>query len=117
MSRKRFFGVVLGALLLLWLWSVWMLPDSDIVLTPADFDLQLSRQDVSEDLEFLLRTIEQVHLDPYHNLSADEFRRDLSRIEAGIDQPMTRRDLYVELAPVVARLNDGHTNVKLLGSV
>ena len=114
MSRKRLFGSVLGVLLLWWAWSLWMLPDSHIVLTPADFDRLPSKQDVSEDLEFLPRTIEQVHLDPYHNLSADEFRRDLSRIEAGIDQPMTRRGLFVELAPAVARLNDGHTNVKIL---
>jgi len=80
---------------------------------PEDLTRQLAPQELLEDIDVLVRTIEEVHIDPYARTSAADFHRAIAELRDGIREPRGRRTLYGMLAPVVAALGDGHTSVRL----
>jgi tetratricopeptide (TPR) repeat protein len=67
-----------------------------------------------EDLEFLVRTIEEVHPNPYFRRSADSFRADVDRLKQ--DMPgLSPDEIIIRMMQLVASLQDGHTNLEPTG--
>lgn len=64
---------------------------------------------LKEDLDFLFKTIEQVHPNMYAYTSKEEFEPMRHELYRQIKRPMSQLDFYKLLAPVVASLKDGHT--------
>ncbi|GAH36907.1 unnamed protein product, partial [marine sediment metagenome] len=63
------------------------------------------------DLDFLFKTVEEVHPNMYAYVSEADFRVHRDGLYKRIDQPMTRLEFYKQVAPVVAKLRNGHTQV------
>lgn len=67
---------------------------------------------LKEDLDFLFKTIEEVHPNMYAYTSKEEFIPLQNELYRQINQPMNRLEFYKLVAPVVASLKNGHTFLK-----
>ncbi|VUT26683.1 MAG: hypothetical protein MOIL_01668 [Candidatus Methanolliviera sp. GoM_oil] len=67
---------------------------------------------LKEDLNFLVKSIEEIHPNPYHSISKEEFYGQKLEVEEKLNRPMTQREFYKLIAPLVDSLKDGHTYVK-----
>jgi hypothetical protein len=88
----------------------------DIVKThkrvqPSEFDRRFQPAELKTDLDFLIKTLEEVHPDLYAYTPKSIITQERTRIEAEINSPMTRLDFYLKIAPLVTKLNDGHTKI------
>ena len=64
---------------------------------------------LKEDLDFLLKTIEEVHPNMYAYTSKKEFELLKNKLYGQINQPMNSREFYRLVAPVFTALKNGHT--------
>ena len=71
----------------------------------------VSRAAVVADVETLFRTIESVHPDPYTVAARTAVLRERDAVLGALPDSIDRAALYLRLAPLVAMLGDGHTNV------
>ena len=60
-------------------------------------------------LDFIVQTIEEVHLDPYARISEEMFKGEVERVRASLDESMTSAQFYELVAPLVSSLEDDHT--------
>ncbi|WP_165917253.1 S41 family peptidase [Flaviaesturariibacter aridisoli] len=74
------------------------IPDS---LTPAQ---------VREDLDFVVRTIESMHPDPWHAISRAHFYRLRDSLAASVQYPVGSEEAYPLVARLCAALDEGHTH-------
>jgi len=66
---------------------------------------------LKEDLDFLFKTIEEVHPNMHAYISKEEFAKSRAQLYKQIDSPMNSRQLYQLVAPTVALLKNGHTYI------
>ena len=64
---------------------------------------------LKEDLDFLFKTIEEVHPNMYAYTPKEEFEQSRDKLYNQITQIMTRLEFYKLVAPIVASLKNGHT--------
>ena len=67
------------------------------------------------DVDTMMRTLEDVHPDLYAERSRESVAVSRERLLAGLPLSMTRGELWLRLAPLVASFGDGHTSVYLPG--
>ncbi|GAF78215.1 unnamed protein product, partial [marine sediment metagenome] len=67
---------------------------------------------LKEDLDFLFKTIEEVHPNMYAYTPKEEFSPLRDELYCQINRPMTRLEFYKLVAPVVASLKSGHTHIQ-----
>lgn len=72
-----------------------------------------SPEELIEDIDFLIKTIEEVHPNPYAYVDKEKFYIELNNIKSKIDKPMNEVDLYKLIAPLISSLKDGHTSVHI----
>ena len=63
------------------------------------------------DVDYLVQKVRSVHPQPGVFISADSLRRHAEQIKQSIDQPLTRLEFLVRVAPLLAGLDDGHSSV------
>ncbi len=73
---------------------------------------KLSKELVLNDIDYLVKTIEEVHPNPYFYISREDFYAHRDTIKELIQRDITRDSLYSILTPFVRLLNDGHTQIK-----
>ena len=73
----------------------------------------ITRDDAVSDVDVLFRTLEDVHPDLYRSRSRDSVTVDRARVIAALPPSLSRAELWIRLAPVVAALGDGHTSVAM----
>lgn len=66
---------------------------------------------LKEDLDFLFKTIDQVHPNMYAYTSKEEFAKYRNELYKQINRPMNQIEFYKLTAPVVAALKNSHTGV------
>jgi hypothetical protein len=66
---------------------------------------------LKEDLDFLFKSIEEVHPNMYAYISREEFAKHKDELYKKIDKPINQNEFYKLVAPVIALLRDGHTSV------
>lgn len=71
------------------------------------------QEKLKEDIDFLIKTIEEVHPNPYAYVEKEKFYKELSNIKSKINKPMNEIEFYKIIAPLVSSLEDGHTNVHI----
>ena len=64
---------------------------------------------LKEDLDFLFKTIEEVHPNMYAYVSQEEFKQLKEQLYERISRPIKSLNFYKVVAPVVASLRSGHT--------
>ncbi len=75
----------------------------------------ITRADAMADVDTMMRTLEDVHPDLYAERSRAAVAAERERIVAALPPSMTRGELWLRLAPLVASFGDGHTSVYLPG--
>lgn len=66
---------------------------------------------VLEDIDFLVKTIEDVHPNPYCYISEESFYSQRDSIKQSIEGNISRERLFHILIPFVHKINDSHTNI------
>jgi hypothetical protein len=89
-------GQILSALL--------MLVSSASAMTPTE------ARAWQEDLRFMSKEMQSTHKNLYHSISAETFAAMVRTLNSKIPS-MTRAEVIVELAKIVAAVGDGHTNI------
>jgi hypothetical protein len=72
----------------------------------------IPKQLVLNDINFLIKTIEQVHPAPYNSITKEEFYYLADSVIRSIQVDITRKELLNKLTPLLESLNDGHTSIK-----
>lgn len=78
-------------------------------IPPSEFHKTFPPSELKEDIDFLFQTLEAVHPNLYACTPESIITRERERIENEITSPLSRIDFYIKIAPLVAKLNDGHT--------
>src|SRR5882762_756921 len=63
-----------------------------------------------EDLRFMVKEMQRTHKNLYHSISAETFAAMVQALDAKIPS-LTRAEVIVEMAKIVAAVGDGHTNI------
>jgi hypothetical protein len=78
---------------------------------PSEFNRKFQPSELKADLEFLAKTLEDVHLDLYAYTPKSVISKEKERIKAELNSPMSRSEFYLKVAPLVASLREGHTKI------
>jgi hypothetical protein len=81
-------------------------------LEQASYTKLIPSEKTKEDLDFLFKTIEDVHPDMYAYTSKQEFMLMKEQLYKKFNQPMNCIEFYKLVAPVVASLKSHHTSLK-----
>jgi len=68
-----------------------------------------------EDFDFMLKILEEVHPNLYAYISKDEFLRKANIARKALNKPLSKKDFFLVITPIVASICDGHTNVNFAG--
>ena len=71
----------------------------------------LSREQAVADVDSLVSTITTVHPDPFTVITRTDFMSDIEDVKASLPDSIKGLDLFLRLAPLVAAIGDGHTNI------
>jgi hypothetical protein len=76
-----------------------------------DLDKKISKELVFNDIDFMVKTIEEVHPNPYCYISKAKFYAHRDSIKQQINQEITRDELFQLLEPFVRLMKDNHTHI------
>ncbi len=76
-----------------------------------DIDTKLSVKELIYDLDYLIETIEDVAVDPYTDISKTDFYEQYELVRSQINKPLTRREFYLRIAPLIGLLKHTHTHI------
>ena len=82
-------------------------------IAPSAIGRTLTRDEAIADVDVLMRTLEDVHPDLYANRPRDSVTSDRARLVGTLPPSLSRAELWIRLAPLVAAFGDGHTSVAM----
>jgi hypothetical protein len=71
-------------------------------------------QELREDFDFMLKTLEEVHPNLYAWIPKAEFWEAANRVRKGFDEPLVLKEFYLRITPIVASICDCHTGINAL---
>lgn len=71
----------------------------------------LSREQAQFDIDALVYTFGEVHPNMFHECGQAEFMEAVNRVKSNLPDSLNRVQLYKEVAPLIAMLGDGHSNL------
>jgi len=86
-------------------------PETPKGIPPEQFGKKYTVENIKLDLDFLVRTLEDVHPDLYAYTAQKIFLKEYRSLKQKLTSPLTRIEFYFHIAPLVAMLKDGHTKV------
>jgi len=91
----------------------WKPGSYPFTVPPDDSDLSkvFTKEELLEDLQYMLDTCVEVHPHLFFSLSREELDGLIWELRESLTVPLTRLEFYKRIAPVVASFNDGHTMV------
>lgn len=72
----------------------------------------LTAAQIHSDLDYLLDFIATTHPNPDYTIDREELARIVAQVRSAVDQPMTAREAWTELARLNPALNDGHMGIR-----
>ncbi len=75
-----------------------------------------SKIELNEDLDSLYSYIVATHPNPFSVISKKDFDKRIAEIKKQFIEPLTIREYYKLIAPLVASISDGHTSIKYAGN-
>lgn len=82
------------------------------ILTSAHGQIQyFSKQQLNEDLDSLLISIEEIHPDMYANISKEDFQLKVNNAKNQLHDSLSRMDFFILISPLLTCLGDGHTSL------
>lgn len=76
---------------------------------------EMTAKQVREDMNFLIKNIDEISVDPYRKISRENFVLELKNAEKSIIKKpiISNTDLYKAFQPVIVKLEDGHTELNI----
>jgi len=81
-------------------------------LQEEDIGRPFSKAELIDDINFMVKTMEEVHPNLYFHIPKEQVYSLLERIKTSIHDGFDRIEFYVLLAELVAKFHDGHTSVQ-----
>lgn len=66
---------------------------------------------IKADIDSLVSTILKLHPAPFERMDSTLFVSKIQNLKSSIKEPRSANELYLELAPIVSELKDGHTSL------
>jgi hypothetical protein len=76
-----------------------------------DINKKISVRKLHYDLDYFIKTIEDVGVDPFTNINKKDFYKEYELVKSHIKQPLTRREFYLKIAPLIGLLKHTHTHI------
>lgn len=73
-----------------------------------------TKQELIEDLDFVVKTMEEAHPNLYHYETKEQFYNKFNYLKASINKPLTRHEFSLMAVPLFASLKAGHTHLELV---
>jgi hypothetical protein len=86
-------------------------PQAHQEVPPEEFGREYTVDQLNSDLDFLVQTLEDVHPNLHVYVTHEAFIQKHRAIEQKLISPLTCVEFYLQVAPLVAMLRDGHTKV------
>lgn len=74
---------------------------------------EIYKKDAVKDLDYMLKTIEDVHPNSYEQISKERFYSDVEKVKNGFPLKMKVEDFYRKVLMLNAEIKDGHTSPDL----
>ena len=71
-------------------------------------DTVISTKNLKSDIDYAYGKLKKIHPDLYRYISEQELDRKFDSLKAAIDTPMTSKDFYFMLSPVISSVRQGH---------
>jgi hypothetical protein len=68
-----------------------------------------TEKDLKKDVDYIERKLEKLHPDLYRYITQKDLENKFDSLKESITSPMTSRDFYFRLSPVIASIKQGHT--------
>ena len=79
-----------------------------IDLQNKNFNKKFSIEEQKQDLDFIIKTLINVHPNLFYLSSKNDFEKKKKETVSGFKNNATRIDFYLQIAPLISSLNDGH---------
>jgi C-terminal processing protease CtpA/Prc len=76
---------------------------------PAGYGKKFSKQELAEDISFMVRSMESAHPDLYHSISKKAYRRLTDSVLSLMRDGMNRDEAWPLFARMIAAIGEGHT--------
>lgn len=81
------------------------------IIDSTKINEKLSKELVLEDIDFLVKNIEEIHPNPYSYVSKEKFYSYRDSIKCLVNEEITRKKLFYLLEPFVGLIKDNHTQI------
>lgn len=81
--------------------------------TSFDVSQRFSPEQLTEDVDFYLKTLDEAHINPYAHTPARELRALAEDIKARVRRqgPMTQKEFWLHFMPLVSAVQDSHSSI------
>lgn len=86
------------------LFTVNLYSQNSKMLTPVE---------MKQDIDSLTQYLEETHIDPFYRYSRDKFVKDIKSVKKKLTTNLNLVDFYIRIEPLLAKLEDGHTDLRL----
>ncbi len=73
----------------------------------------LTPKQMNQDVDTLVKSIEETHLNPYYKYPRDKFVKDVALLKKELKTDLSVLDFYLKVEPLLAKLEDGHTDLHI----
>lgn len=77
------------------------------------FSQILSVSDQREDIDYICRMVRETHPQPFRFITEHQFVAKADSIKQAITEPQSPMNLYLQIAPLIASIKDGHCNMDM----
>ncbi len=81
-------------------------------LTVKETNKKISISKLKQDVNIIYATLNSVHPNIFNSYSKKEFEDLVVQIKNKITYPLTRKDFYILIAPLISKINDAHTYIQ-----
>ena len=78
---------------------------------------RFSKKQLIEDINFMIKTMEEVHPDLYSTVDINDITQEISDIHKTLKDDMSIEEFYRRIGKLVSSFKDGHTNISIYQSV
>lgn len=75
----------------------------------SETDNSFTAEELREDLDFMIRNMEEIHPNLYHSIEKSEFMDEAQKIKSSFKDGMSDEDFVSSVKPLISKLKDGHT--------
>ncbi|GEJ38193.1 hypothetical protein FPKKA176_contig00010-0001 [Flavobacterium psychrophilum] len=73
------------------------------------YNKKFTKCELVADIEFIKEKILNAHINPFTEISKEEFEKSIIQVENSLEEGMTQKDFYFLAKPIFVKLNDEHS--------